>query len=50
MCVYDPEKLQNTYRADRDQGGEQAVLDFGGTPAVAQQLQDRTHGFPLGIG
>ena len=39
MWLYDSEKLQNAYRADRDQGGEQAVLDLGDPPVVPQQLQ-----------
>jgi hypothetical protein len=39
MWLYDPEKLQNPYRPDRDQGGEQAVLDFRDPAVVPQQLQ-----------
>jgi hypothetical protein len=39
MRLYDSEKLQNAYRAYRDQGGEQAVLDFRDPAVVAQQIQ-----------
>jgi hypothetical protein len=41
MRLYHAEKLQNPYRADRDQGGEQAVLDLRDPAGVVQQTQNR---------
>ena len=40
------EELKHAYGAHEDQSGEQAVLDFEGAAAVAEQTQDRAHGFP----
>jgi len=40
VWLYHTEKLQNTYRTDGDQGGEQAVLDFRDAAVVAQQTQN----------
>jgi hypothetical protein len=41
------EELQRAHGAHGDQSSEQAVLDLQDAAAVAEQMQDRTHGFPL---